>query len=133
MIIPSKLIKLDYNPSTDVLSVKWPDFNGFSLDESLETISVVLKTIRHYDVKRLLIDSRNTVVNISKEQYSEIAADFAKEMITTTRLEKVARIQSIDVMREEQVKGMSKNYQTPIAFKTFASEIEAVLWLNEGI
>lgn len=131
MIIPSKLIKLDYNVSTDVLSVKWPDFDGYSLEESVETISEVLRTVRHYDVKRLLIDSRSTIVNISREQYEKVATDFVKE-IMKTRLEKVARIQTIDAMREEQVRGMSNSF-TSIAFKNFSTETEAILWLQEGI
>jgi N-dimethylarginine dimethylaminohydrolase len=133
MIIPSALIKLDYEIATDVLTVEWPDVHSYTLNEVNETLNEVLKTIRHYDVKRLLVDASLTVVSIDKEEYTKIAGNFAQQLLKT-RLEKVARIESIDRMREATIKENNKPAPLgPIAFKNFKNKPEALSWLRAGI
>ncbi|WP_137760313.1 hypothetical protein [Pontibacter sp. SGAir0037] len=133
MIIPSTFIRLDYNPSSDVLTVEWPDVHNYTLAEVKESLSEIIKAIRYYDVKRLLIDSRKTVVSIDNEKYTVLSTEFAKEMLQT-RLEKLARLESSNIIREGQVQELVKTNNTAaIAFKNFTSSDEALKWLETGI
>ena len=131
MIIPSVLLKLDYTPSTDILAVEWPDVHSYTLNEVKDTLTEILNTIRHYDVKRLLIDAKSTVVSVGQEEYATISSAFSQKLLTT-RLEKLARLESASSAREAQVKEMIKNNTSRIAFKSFTSREEAYNWLKEG-
>ena len=131
MIIPSILLKLDYTPSTDILAVEWPDIHSYTLNEVKDTLTEILKTIRHYDVKRLLIDARSTVVSVGQEEYAAISSAFGQQLLST-RLEKLARLESSSPTREAQVREITRNNTSPISFKSFASREEAYNWLKEG-
>ncbi len=128
MIIPSTITKLDYNPAKDILFVEWPDIHSYTLSEVNYTLTEILDTIRYYDVKKLLIDSRETVIGISSEDYTALAIQFVKELMAT-RLKKVARLESYSSLRESQVQEISK-VKTFIAFKNFTDTEAALSWLS---
>lgn len=133
MIIPSTLIRLDYNPAKDVLSVEWPDVQFYALDKVRHILKEVIDTVRYYDVKRLLIDARNSITGIDYEDYVALATDFGIQL-TLTRLEKVARIESTSNQREKHVQHISEknSFHAAVAFKNFPDEVTAITWLETG-
>ncbi|WP_114777431.1 hypothetical protein [Botryobacter ruber] len=128
MIIPSPLITLDYNPAKDVLIVEWPDIQEFSITEVKHSLQDIINTVKFYDVKNLLVDSRKAVIGVSKEEYTTIASGFIKEL-SGTRIQKVARLESNNKVKEAQVKEISPLI-TAIAFQNFSDFNEALRWLD---
>ena len=128
MLLASNLITLEYNPATNVLFIVWPNIHEYSLNKVKETIAEVLRTIRHYDVKRLLIDSRRTVMRIDNETYAGLLADFKKELLNT-RIKKIARLESGYSAREYQFQEIVSLNKFPISFENFPDKKTALEWL----
>ncbi|WP_162056382.1 hypothetical protein [Pontibacter pamirensis] len=128
MIIPNKLIKLDYNPARDVLSVEWPDFHYYSASEATYTLDIIVETVRQYDVKYLLTDTRKSTVDIPKPEYKEIILKFAKNL-TTTRLRKLARVVTESTRRLKPIREVRQEAQLKVEIKDFYSVEEALDWL----
>jgi hypothetical protein len=51
----------------------------------------MVDTVRHYDVKRLLLDTRKTVIAVSEEENREVTSQLASNLAKTP-LQKLARI-----------------------------------------
>jgi hypothetical protein len=47
----SSIIKLEYDPATDILEVEYPDLEKFMLPEIKHAFNLMVETIRNYDVK----------------------------------------------------------------------------------
>lgn len=129
MIIPNKLIKLDYDPTKDILFVEWPDFNYFSLAELHQILNNIVETIRHYDINYLMIDARTTVVSIKESDYNIIALNFAQELMKT-RVKKVARLSTTDVNREKQVASLKIKSGLTVDLESFETVDEALEWFQ---
>lgn len=130
MIIPNRLIKLDYNPVRDVLSVEWPDFHYYSASEAAYTINIIVETVRQYDVKYLLTGTRKSTVDIPKSEYKEIILKFARDL-TTTRLRKLARVVTDSTRRLNpiSIREVRQEAQLKVAIEEFYSIEEALGWL----
>ena len=128
MIIPNKLIKLDYNPSRDVLSVEWPDFHYYSASEAAYTLNIIVETVRLYDVKHLLTDTRKSTVDIPRSDYREIILQFAKDL-ATTRLRKIARVVTESTSRLKPIREVRQEAHLEVAIEDFYSLEEALDWL----
>ena len=125
----SPLIRLDYTPATDILTADLSATYEFYAMEVQEALSTIAKYIRHYDVKRLLMDSRKRIVQIENERYAIIMADFMQE-IETTRLQKLARLRTGNTDRENLAKAMQEQFITSFQMKTFAEKEQALDWLK---
>lgn len=132
MRIHSEIVNLYYNPTTDVLSVEWPDIHTYNMDEIRSALGDIVLNIRNFGVKRLLIDSRKTVIGISNGQYEKITTQFIKDIIASP-IEKVARMESADAARETRLAGLISGCRMTIAFRNFATKEEAVKWLELGV
>ena len=128
----NSIIKLEYNPATDILDVKYPDLQKFILFEVKESLKLMVNTIRNYDVKRLLLDASHTVIELSDEENRELTIQLAAEL-SKTRLQKVARIQPADPNKEaraqENIKQIEKSSLLPFEIRTFSGRKEAIDWL----
>lgn len=129
MIIPNKLIKLDYDPTKDILFVEWPDFEYYSLSELHHILKNVLETIRHYDINYLLVDARTTVVGINENDYNQIALKFAQDLVHT-RLKKAARLSTHNTNREKLVESLKDKSKLTIEFESFDTVDEALNWFK---
>jgi predicted HAD superfamily phosphohydrolase YqeG len=129
MIIPHKLLLLEYDPTIDVLFVEWPDFNHYALPELHFTLESLVEIIRSFDIKNLLVDATKTVVAIEQEDYEEISGKFAQDLLTT-RLQKLARLVSNSAVREKHVANFRKKSNFSFAFESFATKEEAMSWLR---
>ena len=126
----SSLITLDYDPATDVLSMDWPDVKDFLVPEVERELKVLIDNIKHYDVKKLLIDTSKAKVELKEAEYQAFITAFANTL-KDTRLEKVARVGTDNPNREklsDQAKTTSRIDQF-MEFQSFNSRTEALAWL----
>jgi hypothetical protein len=130
------LIELNYDVRSDILSVRWPDLNGITISELEFSFNKLVDTLRHYDIKNLLIDSRSSkVADITREEHLKVLLDFV-QLLMTTRLEKLARIETTDIGREgvvdiaaeEAINRLGIRYD----FRNFSDEVSAREWLSES-
>lgn len=129
MIIPNPIVKLDYDPARDILSVEWPDFNDYSVSEAMFILDIVIDTIKGYDVKYLLTDTRNRMVDVPDARYKEIILKFARDL-STTRLQKLARVVTENTLREKPIQEVRQESNLTIPMKNFSSAGEAIYWLT---
>ncbi|MBC3538363.1 hypothetical protein ACFSC6_08455 [Rufibacter sediminis] len=136
ILFQNHLIILDYNPSTDILSVDWPNVNSYDLLEIERSLSILVDYIRSYDVKRLLIDSSKTVIHpdIDRTTYLDIVTRFAKNL-QNTRLQKSASILHTDTIRQQESEQISEEVTSKVELKiqsqTFATKKAALEWLKQ--
>ncbi len=105
------------------------------LPEIKNSLTLMVDTIRHYDVKKLLLDASKSMVAISEEENKELMKKLAVDL-ANTRLQKVARIQPVDPLREiraqQNIEGLRQEGLLPYQVKTFSSKLEAIDWLAAG-
>ncbi len=127
------LIQLDYDVWSDILRVKWPDITAFIKLEVQYSFKLLIDNVRHCDVKRLLIDSRHNTVEIPDVEYKGLMWQFSQDLLAT-RLQKVARIVSTDVARENKVKAVSEEIKAQLTMtlqsQNFENEADALVWLK---
>lgn len=135
ILIDNGLLKLDYSPSTDILEVEYPDLHDFMLSEIRHNINILVDMIRHYDVKRVLLDSTRTVISVSDEESKEVAMYLAAGLMKT-RLQKVARVQSTSEAVEKTAQGnmrhIKETQSLPFELQNFTSKTEALEWLKSN-
>jgi nucleotide-binding universal stress UspA family protein len=129
IIMPNPLVKLDYSPAEDVLSVAWPDFSDYAVSEAVHILDIVLDTLRCYDVKYLLTDTRGRMVDVPDTKYKEIILNFAKGL-AKTRLQKLARVVTESSLREEPINQVRQETHLTIPLRNFYSVEEAFGWLT---
>lgn len=129
MIIPNRVVKLDYDPAKDVLSVEWPDFRDYSISEAVHILDIVVETLRLYDVKYLLTDTRNRMMNVPDSRYKDIILKFAKDL-TATRLQKLARVVTESTVREKPINEVKREANLSIPMQNFYTVEEAFNWLT---
>lgn len=126
-------IRLEYDASTDMLYVEGPDVQEYALLRVYEASNIIVGAIGQYNIKRLLIDSSDSVVDVSQEDYRVVMNQFTRELMKTS-LQKVVRVATKDTVREsgvesymQQVKGRIK---PALAFQNFTSRAAAIDWLT---
>ncbi|GHA81321.1 hypothetical protein [Pontibacter akesuensis] len=129
MIIPSPVIRLDYNPATDVLSVEWPDVREHSLGEAEHLLDVVVQAVRLYDVRYLLTDTRKGVVDVPEQRYRELLLRFTRSL-AATRVRKLARVVTVDTLREGPISQVTRESALAVPIRSFYSTEEALGWLT---
>jgi hypothetical protein len=135
ILLQNSLIKLDYNPATDIMEVDYPDLQGFLLSEVKYSIGLMVDMIRNYDVKKMLIDVSKTIIDIEDEQSRQLSVYLAAELVRT-RLQKMARIQPYDANKEvkaqENIKLIQGQGLIRYQVRSFTERQEALKWLQEN-
>ncbi|MFD3001963.1 hypothetical protein ACFS7Z_16440 [Pontibacter toksunensis] len=128
----SSLITLDYNPATDILVVEYPDVHDFLLPHIRQSLAIMVEAIRNYDVKKLLLDASRTIIDVSEEENRQLTLQLAADLMHT-RLQKVARIQPLNYVREtraqENINRIRQEGMLPYQLETFTSKAAAMDWL----
>ncbi|MFT2008186.1 hypothetical protein ACMA1I_05875 [Pontibacter sp. 13R65] len=126
------MIKLDYNPATDIAVVEYPDLHDYLLPEIKHSIDLLVGNIKNYDIKLLVLDGTRTVSTVDAEQGREIANYLAAGLMKT-RLKKLARIQSViasvETRANDNVKHIQETQEPPFQMQAFTSKEEAIGWL----
>ncbi|MFC6999554.1 hypothetical protein [Rufibacter roseus] len=134
ILFQNQLIVLDYDPSSDILSVVWPNVNPYDMLEIERSLQLLVEYIRDYDVKKLLIDSSKTEMHpeVDPEKYISMVTEFAKKL-QKTRLQRSARIIHQDQVRETESNQVSEkvtqNVGLQIESRSFINREEAREWL----
>lgn len=131
MEIPNKFLKLDYNPKTDVLQVEWPNMHDYTLPEVKYIIGELVETVKNYDVKRILADTRRSQITIPMDAYSHIINEMTLQL-ATTRLQKFAKIHTHNPDREAVSDYAASLVVGTIQYRTFDTIAEAMAWLTES-
>jgi hypothetical protein len=129
MIIPNKFIQLDYNPTTDVLFIDWPNIHDYTLPELKFILDEIVDTVKHYDIKRILTDSRKSAITLPDAEYAGIVNQWAINL-TTTRLQKFARLTTNNPNREKIANNAAALVVGTIQFMNFENAEAALEWLN---
>ncbi|WP_026463847.1 hypothetical protein [Adhaeribacter aquaticus] len=133
ILFDNSLIKLNYSAATDILEVAYPDLHGYLLTEIKNSIDALVENVRNYDVKKLLLDSSNTIISVSEQESREIASYLAAGLIQT-RLRKLARIQSprsaVENTAQNNIKHIKNTGLLPFELLNFSNKAEAIEWLK---
>jgi hypothetical protein len=132
ILFENSVMKLDYNPATDILDVAYPDLHDYMLPEIKHSINILVDMIKSYDVKKLLLDSTRTVVAVSNAESRAVTVYLAGG-IMQTRVQKVARVESasksVEAIAEGNIRHIRESQQLPFQLQNFTSKHEAVDWL----
>ncbi|WP_347158333.1 hypothetical protein [Pontibacter chitinilyticus] len=126
------LVEMQYDAAVDILKVKWLDSKGATRDEFGYSFQKLLETIRNYDIKKLLIDSREDITAVTDEEYKELNTTFANKL-AGTRLARIARLGTTNTSRESFVEALVEDVlalpDTTVAYHNFYDEQHATAWL----
>ncbi|WP_162427840.1 hypothetical protein [Pontibacter pudoricolor] len=130
MILYSGLIKLEYDPATDILETTMPDASHFTLPEVRLCLNIIISHIRNYHISKAIFDSRHTHLDMgeNEDEYKAIAAQFGKDLLET-HIHKIARLALTDKNREEQGEKLQQVTNQAIDIRTFSDYDEAMEWL----
>lgn len=134
ILLHNSVLKLEYNPATDILQVRYPDLHSMHLSEIKHNLDIMVETIRNYDVRKLLLDASHTSVEVDDEENRMMSMNLAAQL-AKTRLVKLARIQPMAQDRElkaqQNIEDLQRSGLIPYALRTFTSHAEALAWLQE--
>lgn len=133
ILFKDSVVSLDYDPTTDIVVVEYPDLHDYLLVEIKHSINKMIEIIRNYDIKKLMLDSTRTVSSVN-EQESRETATYLAAGIAITRVQRVARLQSPVEAVESRAKGNIKHIQEsqllPFELKNFTDNAMALEWLS---
>ena len=133
ILFRNSILILDYNPSTDILEVDYPDFPDYLIPEIKNSLDILFDHVRSYDVKKLLIDSSKTLTDV-KDEDSRVVAMYLVNGLIKTRLQKVARVQSlvfsVENRAQENLKQIQQYVNLPFQVQNFRSKSDALTWLK---
>ncbi|NEM96468.1 hypothetical protein [Pontibacter burrus] len=136
ILFQNSLVKLDYDPATDIGVIEYPDLHDYLLPEIKHSIDLLVDAIRSYDVKRLVLDGTKTVATVDIEQDRAIAT-YMTAGLMRTRIQRLARIQSlnnlVDIRAQNNEKYVRETQVPPFPIQAFKSRGEAIDWLLERI
>ena len=135
VIYSEKLIHLDIDPKTDILKIKWPNLVDEPISVVQPAIDKILKSIRLFQVSKLLIDTKDTKTNISEEDFRKFSKEFI-EVLIPTNLKKLARIVYAHPLREIRaqilIEDLSAWLSPDFESREFTDEKSALAWLENG-
>ena len=136
LLYQDSILKLEYDPSTDILEMTWPDMALEQLSEVKQALQTMVETIRDYDVKKLLVDGSKASITIPDEDHTNLDLKLAMDF-TSTRIQKIARIESSDLKRESKAEKnrhkIQENLSVPFLMQNFPDRTSALAWLKETL
>jgi len=134
ILFENGIIKLEYDPATDILVIDYPDLHGYQISEIKHSVDILADNVRNYDVKKVLLDSTKTVVTVTPEESKEIAVYMARAL-AKTRVKKLARLESLNstvkARAKENIQHIQKAIALPFALQNFTEKTDALNWLQD--
>ena len=131
ILFQNSLLKLRYDPATDILFVDMPDITYDLRADFRRSLDIIVENTRNYDVKKLLVNASRSVIDMDTKDYTALITNFSKDL-KSTRLQKVARVESASSSRERMVQKIIEEVQPVSFYRTFLDEQSAVEWLKSG-
>jgi hypothetical protein len=129
MIIPNEFSKLEYDPTTDILYGEWPDIHDHTLYEVKIMLSQMLSTINNYDVKKVLSDSRKTIITVADDIYNSVVSQLTEDL-KSTRLHKFARVTNSLGNKETAAREAAGALKDRFVVSNFTDLDQAMEWLK---
>jgi len=133
ILYQDSLLQLDYDVSSDVLYVHWPNLTEANITYLDIAFNALLDAIKHYDIKKLLIDSSTSSVEIPEEVYRPLVFSFINRL-KSTRLYRMARVISENSFREARLQNYDQQMRSENMFSyetgEFISKDQALAWLK---
>jgi hypothetical protein len=129
IIFKNGFITLDYDPATDILSFPMPSVNDVVMPEMKRCLGVIVEHVRNYDVKKVLLDARETYIGVEEESYCAVITEFY-HALAATRLQKVARLVTPGSEREKIIRNIFEDVHFPMEVQWFAEAAPAKQWLK---
>lgn len=124
---------LDYDPATDTLFVTLPDMRQQELSKAEHCFAIMVEHVNHYHVRNLLLDSRQTVMEVGETECNQLIY-WVSLQLKQTNLKKVARLVSSTPELEARARKVQEQVvATPPArylIKNFTSKEAALEWLT---
>jgi hypothetical protein len=132
ILLDNFLIKIDYNPATDIAIIDYPDLFDFELPEVQHAIELLAETINNYNVKKILIKPTRTTPERSLEEGGEIAA-FLATKLRQAHVKKMARVRSpysaVEANARKSVQLVETSRALPTQVRFFRAKSDAMEWL----
>jgi tRNA nucleotidyltransferase (CCA-adding enzyme) len=132
VIYKNGFLKLDYEPSTDILSFEMPNVDDVVMPEMKRSLAVIVDNVRNYDVKRVLLDARQTNIWVDESSYACIISEFYQNLMTT-RVQKIARLINPDSIREKVVYRLLNTMSLSVEVQRFTEVDAALNWLKSEV
>lgn len=132
VIYKNGFLRLDYEPATDILSFEMPNVDDIVMPEMKRSLTVIVEHVRNYDVKRVLLDARQTNIWVDEDSYACIISEFYRNLMAT-RVQKVARIVKPDSIREKIVLNLLTNMTLSVEVQRFTEVSAALEWLKSDV
>jgi hypothetical protein len=129
VLFQNSLITLKYNPVTDIVEIDYPDLHDYLLPEIKHSIDALVESVRNYDVKKLLLDSSQTIVSVREEESREVALYLAQGLVQT-RVQPLSAV--IETRAQENVQHVQKVWSLPFQLRHFTVKADALTWLMSG-
>src|SRR5688572_14729253 len=108
-----------YEVKYDMLTVKWLTIESLYLPEILHSVKVLVENIKNYNIRYLLIDASGIAEHSSVEEDNAVV-EMLFSGLANTHLEKLARVQSGNIIREnylkENIAEINKNHNFEVRF-----------------
>jgi len=130
IIYKNGFIKLEFEPATDILSFEMPTVDSVLMPEMKRSLHIIVEHARNYDVKKILLDARNTDIGVEENDYGTIIAEFYRGL-AVTRVERVARIVNPASRRETIVNKILDTVTYTMEVQRFTDVPSAYAWLKE--
>jgi len=132
ILLDNFLVKIDYNPATDIAIIDYPDLFDFELPEVQHSLELLAETIKNYDVSKVLIKPTRTTPERSQEEGGEIAAYLATKL-KEAHVKKMARLRSpysaVDANAHKSVQLAEISQALPTQVRFFKNKSAAMEWL----
>lgn len=129
-LLENELIKLKYQPTLNILAVKWPDELRVESPEFLETIITLFAIIHDRKVAHLIIDSGIPAGGVLTEQ----VINYMIQNIPNIPLKKIALLESTDYHWDNNLYQLLtliiSTHQLPVAVELVKSRAAARQWFS---
>ncbi|TPE41078.1 hypothetical protein [Pontibacter mangrovi] len=134
ILFDNSIITISYDPVTDLLEAAYPDLHASHLSEITFYMDKLVETVKHYDIKRVLLNSSSTHVFVSGPASQQVAAYLAAGL-AQTRVRRVARVSSpneaVEEIAQANLEYIRQALSLPFALKSFTDSKQATKWLLE--
>lgn len=136
LLFENSILKLNYDPATDILDVQYPDLYNFMIPEVKYTIDLLIEHIKNYDIKRVMLDASKSLMKSEDERSREISTYLAAGLMGT-RIQRLARLQSlsqaVEAATQQNIKHVKESMPIHFDIQTFTDRAEAREWLTSSL
>jgi hypothetical protein len=109
-----------------------PDVDDVVMPEMKRSLAIIVEHVRSYDVKRVLLNARQTNIWVNEEGYASTISEFYQNLMAT-RVQKIARLVTPDSKREKVILHLLNNMTLSVEVQRFTEVGAALEWLKSDV